>query len=73
MMKDAPAIYARHLTAEEMREIAAFYRTPTGTKDAVVPPQILAEIFATMLPGVPAVNDTHDEFLKLLRERGYVK
>jgi hypothetical protein len=32
LVKDAPAIYARHLTPEEMREIAAFYRSPTGTR-----------------------------------------
>src|SRR5262245_880531 len=26
--KDLPQIYARYLTAEEMREVAVFYRTP---------------------------------------------
>src|SRR5438105_837036 len=30
--KDLPTIYSRLLTAEEMRDIAAFYRTPSGTK-----------------------------------------
>ncbi len=30
IVKDGPAIYARHFTAHELREIIAFYRTPTG-------------------------------------------
>ena len=30
IVKDAPAVYARHLTAQEMRELTAFYRTPAG-------------------------------------------
>ena len=32
IMKDAPAIYARHFTAQELRDMTAFYRTPTGQK-----------------------------------------
>jgi len=39
-MKDAPAIYARYLTVPEMREIQAFYRTPTGAKALKLMPQI---------------------------------
>ena len=32
VVKDIPAIYARHLNAEDMRVLAAFYGTATGTK-----------------------------------------
>jgi len=74
LLKDTPAIYARHLTPEEMRDIAAFYRTPTGTRLMQVVPSVVAEILAIALPGMPGViNDTHEEFLKLARERGYIK
>jgi hypothetical protein len=74
LLKDAPAIYARHLTPEEMRDIAAFYRTPTGTRLMQVVPSVMGEIFAIALPGMPGViNDTHEAFLKLARERGYIK
>jgi len=32
IIAEGPAIYARHFTAQELREIMAFYRTPTGGK-----------------------------------------
>ena len=32
MMKDAPTIYARYFTAGELREMIAFYKSPTGMK-----------------------------------------
>jgi hypothetical protein len=71
MTKDLPALYVRHLTAEEMRETAAFYRTPTGAKMLGILPKILPDAFATILPRVQAMNaETQDLFLKLLRERG---
>jgi len=71
MTKDLPAIYARHLTAEEMREIAAFYRTPTGAKMLGILPKILPDAFASILPRVQAMAaETQDLFIKLLRERG---
>jgi hypothetical protein len=74
LMKDVPAIYARHLTAPEMREIAAFYRSPTGTRLMHVVPAIVSEILGVALPGMPGViNDTHEAFLGLARERGYIK
>src|SRR5260370_39601026 len=31
-IKEAPKVYARYFTAQELREMAAFYQTPTGTK-----------------------------------------
>jgi hypothetical protein len=69
--KDLPQIYARHLTAEEMREIAVFYRTPTGAKVLGVMPQVLPEAFAAMLPRAQSIaSETQDLFIKLLRERG---
>jgi len=74
LLKDAPAIYARYLTRDEMREIIAFYRTPAGTRLMQIVPPLLSEMFAIALPGMPAViNETHEEFLKLARERGFVK
>src|SRR5262245_58539772 len=74
LLKDVPAIYARHLTPQEMREIATFYRSPTGTRLMQVVPNVVGEIMAVALPGMPGViNDTHEEFLVLARERGYFK
>src|SRR5262245_8296753 len=55
LLKDAPAVYAHYLAADEMREVIAFYRTPAGSKLMRIVPALLSEIFATALPGMPAV------------------
>jgi hypothetical protein len=74
LMKDAPAIYARYLDEQDMRALIEFYSTPAGTKLLQVLPSLMSELFALALPGMPGViNDTHEEFLKLARERGYFK
>jgi hypothetical protein len=74
LLKDGPAIYARHLTVEQMREISAFYRSPTGTRLMHVVPSVMGEIMAIALPGMPGViNDTHEAFLALARERGHIR
>jgi hypothetical protein len=74
VIKDLPQIYARHLNPQEMREIAAFYRSPTGTRLMQVVPSVVGEIFAIVLPAMPSVvNDTHEEFLRLARERGHIR
>ena len=74
VIKDLPQIYARHLSPPEMREIADFYRSPTGTRLMQVVPSVISEVFAIVLPAMPnVVNDTHEEFLRLARERGHVR
>jgi uncharacterized protein len=49
MMADMPAIYARHFSVSELREIVAFYRTPTGAKTLSVMPKLMGEITAIMM------------------------
>ena len=49
-MTDAPAIYAKHFSAQELRDIAAFYKTPSGAKALQVLPTVTAEYFATLMP-----------------------
>jgi hypothetical protein len=34
VMKDAPAVYARHFSAQELRDIVAFYKSPTRGEGA---------------------------------------
>jgi hypothetical protein len=55
LMDAMPAVYARHLTVDEMRDIAAFYRTPTGAKTLKVIPEIMGE---TMQQFAPHFQDT---------------
>jgi uncharacterized protein len=45
-----PAVYARYLTAGEMRDIQAFYRTPAGAKTLKVMPQIMGETMGNLGP-----------------------
>ena len=56
VVKDIPAIYARHLNAEDMRVLAAFYGTATGTKMLQAMPKVLPEAFASVL----AAHAAHD-------------
>jgi uncharacterized protein len=74
MMKEAPAIYSRHFTAQELRDVAAFYRTPTGQKTLRAMPQIGAEIMALLIPRMPEMQArTQQGFERILRQRGYMK
>ena len=74
LMKDGPSVYARHLSEAEMREVIGFYRSPAGTRLMQVAPSVMSEMFAIALPGMPTViNDTHEEFLRLARTRGYIE
>jgi uncharacterized protein len=72
IVKDGPAIYARHFTAQELREVLAFYRTPTGAKLLKVTPQLTAEVMAMITPHMPDFyGRTIEAFAKVLRSRGY--
>ena len=73
VVKDVPAIYAHHLTADDMRVLAAFYSTATGAKMLQAMPKILPEAFAAVLPRMQSMTaETQEAFLKLLRERGLI-
>ena len=36
-------MYARHFTVTELRQIAAFYKTPVGVKTLTIMPQLMNE------------------------------
>jgi len=73
IVKDLPAIYARYLTADDMRTLAAFYSTPAGIKMLQALPRILPEAFSAVLPRMQDMtSETQDSFLKLLRARGLI-
>ena len=71
VMADAPAIYARHLSAQELRDMTAFYRTPSGQKSMQVMPQVMSEVFAMVVPKMQGVQaQIMDAFTRVLRQRG---
>ena len=55
------ALYARHLTAAELRQVAAFYQTPVGAKMIAIVPQIAGESMQIsqkiMMPRVSAAME----------------
>jgi hypothetical protein len=74
VMKEAPAIYARHFTLQELRELTAFYRTSIGQKALKEMPQVMAESVAVMTPRIQEIQmQSMESFSKILHERGYIK
>lgn len=43
MMRETANLYARHFTVTELRQIAAFYKTPVGAKMLTSMPQLMTE------------------------------
>ncbi len=73
-MKEAPPIYARHITVAELHELTAFYRTPTGAKALHEIPQVMGEMTALLVPRLQDVQrQTSEAFSKILHEHGYGK
>jgi hypothetical protein len=72
VVKEGPEIYARHFTAEELREIIAFYRTPVGAKLLEMTPRLTEEVTGMITPHMPKFFEkTMEAFSKVLRSRGY--
>jgi hypothetical protein len=55
-LKDAPGIYARYFTAQELRDIMAFNKTPTGVKALSTMPKIMGEIMKMVVAQAPAIQ-----------------
>src|SRR5262245_29872225 len=71
VMADAPAIYARHFTAQELRDMLAFYKTPTGQKSLQVMPQLTAEVFQMVMQKMQGLQvQIMGAFTNVLRQRG---
>ena len=71
VMADAPAIYARHFSAAELRDMMAFYKTPTGQKSLKAMPQVMTDVFALIMPKMHGLQvQIMDAFNDVLRKRG---
>ena len=74
VLKEGPAIYARHFTVQEIQDLIGFYQTPTGRKALQELPQVTAELFGYIRPRLETVQkETEEAFARILRERGYGK
>ena len=71
-MKSSPAVYARNFSAQELREIVAFYRTPTGAKALHVMPKVMGDVMAQMGPRVQAFQqDLNAKMVAILEKHRY--
>lgn len=74
VMHDSPAVYARHFTAEELRAMLAFYKSPVGQKALRTMPTVMTELSAQMAPRMQVFQtDLQAKMEATLREHGYGK
>ena len=70
----APPIYARYFTAQELNEMVAFYKTPTGVKALHVMPKVMTDVMAQMGPRAQAFqNDLNAKIVAIMEKHGYKK
>ena len=71
-MKDAPAAYAKYFTAQELRDITAFYRTPTGAKALQTMPKVMFEYLAAVRPKVQEFQQgVRTSVQEIMQRHGY--
>ena len=55
----------------ELRDMMAFYKTPTGQKSLKAMPQVMADVFAMIMPKMQGLQvQVMDAFNAVLRQRG---
>jgi len=71
-MKYSPAVYARHFSAQELRDMVAFYKSPSGTKALHEMPKVMADVGGRMAPRMQALqNDLDGRMQAILQKHGY--
>jgi len=71
-MQSSPAVYARNFTVQELREIVAFYKTPTGAKALHTMPKVVGEVMAQMGPRAQAFQqELNAKLIAILEKHGY--
>jgi hypothetical protein len=71
VMADAPALYARYFSTQELRDMLAFYKTPTGLKSLQVMPQLTTEVFKMVMSKMQGLQaQIMGAFDAALRQRG---
>jgi hypothetical protein len=71
MFAGAPLIYAKYFSAQELRDMAAFYQTETGSKALRMMPQVMSEYFGTLMPRMEEFNrDLQTRLQAILAKHG---
>jgi hypothetical protein len=72
IIEEITALYARNFTPEELREVAAFYRGPTGQKFLQKQPVILQDSMAIGQKfGQAVATEMQSRIVEELRKRGH--
>jgi len=72
VMKDAPETYARHFSAQELRDMVAFYKSPSGAKALREMPKVMADVGSRMAPRMQALQEEMDGRMRaILQKHGY--
>jgi hypothetical protein len=72
VMRDSPAVYARHFTADELRAMLAFYKSPVGQKALNTMPTVMTELGQQMAPRMQTFQaDLHAKMEATLKKHGY--
>ena len=72
VMKDAPEVYARHFSAQELRDMVAFYKSPTGSKALHEMPKVMADVGGRMAPRMQTLQTDLDQRMRaILQKHGY--
>jgi hypothetical protein len=70
--KYTPPVYAQYFSAQELRDIVAFYRTPIGAKALHVMPKVMSDVMAQMGPRVQAFQqDLNTKIVAIMQKHGY--
>src|SRR3974390_233526 len=70
VMKNVPAVYARHFSAQELHDMIAFYKSPTGARSLKEMPAVFVE----MSPRIQRLQtDLNARIDAIMRTHGYGK
>lgn len=68
----AVEIFARKMTEADLKEVAAFFKSPVGQRYSTLRPQAMQELFSVLQPwSVQTSNFLFDRFSQEMRKRGH--
>jgi uncharacterized protein len=72
VMKDAPETYARHFTTKELRDMVAFYKSPSGAKALHEMPKVMTDVGTRLGPRMQTLQTGFDARMQaILQKHGY--
>jgi hypothetical protein len=70
-VNDAPLVYAKHFSVQELRDMAAFYKTATGAKALRLLPKVTSEYLGVLMPRMEGLKrDLQGRIQAILEKHG---